>query len=228
MPDSSDQRRKSIGLLLRRARETAGSTRKECAAFAGIATPLLTKYEDGEREPSLVELELLAHFLRIPVQSLLDADVSASITAPRVNFDVQVVSKLRTNIIGTRLKQARLHTNKSSEEIAAASGINANLITAYESGRKPVPITELERLISILGISFDSLLDIGIGPLGESQLQHKRHAEFDALPDDIRTFVSARDSLPYLRIAMHLSRLPAEELRNAGRSLIELSTFARQ
>jgi transcriptional regulator with XRE-family HTH domain len=228
MPDSSDQRRKSIGLLLRRARETAGSTRKECAAFAGIAASLLIKYEDGEREPSLVELELLAHFLRIPVQSLLDADVSASITAPRVNFDVREVSKLRTNIIGTRLKQARLHANKTIEDIAATSDIHANLITAYETGQKPVPITELERLVTTLGITFDSLLDIGIGPLGESQLQHKRHAEFDALPDDIRSFVSARGSLPYLRIAMHLSRLPADELRNAGRSLIELSTFAQQ
>lgn len=225
MPEPANLRRKSIGLLMRRARETAGRTRKECAAFANIAPSLLEKYEQGERDPSLVELELLAHYLRVPVQSLLDADVATPLTAPCVNFDVRVVSQLRTNIIGTRLKQARLRTNRSVDDLANASGISAALLNAYELGKKPLPITELEQLLSSLDLTLDTLLDIGVGPLGEAQLLQKRYAELDALPEDVRAFVTTPEALPYLKVALNLSRLPQDELRSMGRVLLELGTM---
>ena len=67
MPEYTEARLKTIGLLIRRARETAGRTRKDCATFIGVTAALMGKYEDGACAPSLVDLEALAHYLRIPV-----------------------------------------------------------------------------------------------------------------------------------------------------------------
>jgi transcriptional regulator with XRE-family HTH domain len=226
MPDSADTRdtrRKTIGLLIRRSRETAGRTRKDCATFAGISPALLLKYEEGEREPSLVEVEALAHYLRVPVQALLDEEASARLIAPRMNFNVAEVAGLRRHIIGTRLKQARLKVGLSSKQLAEQAGMTTAVVNAYELGKRPIPISELERLASCLNLSLEALMDIGIGPLGDAQLQHQQHAVFDCLPDDVRAFVCAPDALPYLRVAMRLSKLPADELRGAGHTLIELS-----
>lgn len=223
MPDSTDARRKVIGRLIHRARETAGRSRKECAVFIGISSALLHKYEDGLREPSLVELEALAHYLRIPVRALLDEVTLAKLSAPRMAFDVSEVAGLRQHIIGTRLKLARMKAGRSLTQLAELAGMTPAKLNANELGRRSIPITELDRLAGCLGIPLEALLDIGIGPLGDAQLQHQQHATFDCLPDDVRDFICAPGSLPYLRVALRLSKLPADELRGTGQALIELS-----
>ncbi|MCL5998370.1 MAG: helix-turn-helix domain-containing protein [Chloroflexi bacterium] len=228
MPDSTEARCKTIGLLIRRARETTGHTRKDCAAFVGISSTLMSRYEEGLREPSLVELEALAHYLRVPVEALVDEATSAQMVTPRMDFDMSEVMALRTHIIGTRLKQARLKTNQSLKQLAEAVGMSPSRLNAYELGKRPVPITELQRLIACLDLSLDALLDLGIGPLGEAQLRHKQQAYVDGLPDDVRAFVTDPCALPFLRLAIHLHKLPGEELRNAGRALLELSETTQE
>jgi transcriptional regulator with XRE-family HTH domain len=223
MPDSADDRRRSIGLLIRRARERAGRTRKECAEFAGLSPLLLRKIEEGLHEPSLVELEAIAHYLRIPVLALLDEGESAHPSTPRIDFNFFEVARLRTHIVGARLKQARLKSKQSVKQLAESLGMAPALLNAYELGKRPIPITRLEQLAVCLNIPLESLLDIGIGPLGRAQLQHKQHAYFDCLPEAVRAFITDPNALPYLRLAMRLSRLPTEELRNAGQALFQLS-----
>src|SRR5690242_21767277 len=115
--ETKEARLKAIGLLIRRARETAGRTHKECATFIGVTSALMRKYEDGSREPSLVELEMLAHYLRIPIQVLLDPDACTELVAPRKNFCIAEVGKLRAHIIGARLKQARLKANETVQQV---------------------------------------------------------------------------------------------------------------
>ena len=225
MPESTDARRKTIGLLIHRARETAGRSRKDCAAFIGVSTGQIVKYEEGSREPTFVELEALAHYLRAPVQALLDENASSRLIAPRMAFDIEEMIELRTRIIGTRLKQARLKMNASLQQLADLVGIPAGQLNAYELSKRPIPITELERLIGCLDITLESLLDLGVGPLGEAQLLHQQHAQFDALPPDVRAFVTDPHVLPYLRAAMRLRKVAGEDLRDAGQALIELSAL---
>lgn len=223
MPEHTDLRRDKIGLLMRRARETAGRTRKDCATFLHISQAALAACEEGRRDPSLPEMEALAHYLRIPVHALLDESVSTALMAPRVNLDVAEIIELRSHIIGARLKQARLDKGATAKALAAETGITTAKLTAYELGKRPAPITELERLAAALGLAIDDLLDVGIGPLGETQLFQRQHAQLDALPSDVREFVCDPQSLAHLRTAMRLRQMSAEEVRAAGQALLELS-----
>ena len=74
-------------------------------------------------------------------------------------------------------------------------------------------------------ISLESLLDLGIGPMGEAQLQHQQHAQFDSLPPEVRSFVADPRALPYLRAAMRLRKVARDDLRDAGQALIDLSAL---
>ncbi|MCS7061231.1 MAG: helix-turn-helix transcriptional regulator [Anaerolineae bacterium] len=225
MPEhnNSTTRRRAIGLLIRRAREVAGKTRKDAAAFLGVTQKTLTAVEDGQRELSLPQIEALAYYFRAPVTALLDEATSVTQTVWRANIDVGEIQSLRDHIIGVRLRQARQQKGETVKQTAQAAGLSPARLTAYEAGERPIPITELESLMTHLGFTWDELLDVGIGPLGEAQLYHHQHAQFDALPSDVRAFVADPRSLPYLRAAMRLRDFPPEHMRAAGQALIDLS-----
>src|SRR5512142_1410218 len=60
-------RTKKLGVLIRDARQAARRTPEECARAIGISKGTLRAYEDGTRAPSLPELEVLAYYLRLPI-----------------------------------------------------------------------------------------------------------------------------------------------------------------
>jgi len=53
---------------------------------------------------------------------------------------------LRNRIIGLLLRNARERAEKTKRECAAALGVSTGTITAYEEGRKPISLPELEVL----------------------------------------------------------------------------------
>ncbi len=53
---------------------------------------------------------------------------------------------LRNRIIGLLLRDARERAEKAKRECAAALGVSTSTITAYEEGRKPISLPELEVL----------------------------------------------------------------------------------
>ena len=228
MPEQRDPsvRRREIGLLIRRAREVAGKSRKEVAAYLGLSQAAITSIEEGRRETSLPQVEAIAYYLRMPVFALLDESASAAQTTWRAVIDFEEIQNVRGHIIGVRLKQARQQKGETVRQVAQAAGLPPSRLSAYETGERPVPITELESLMGHFGLTWNDLLDVGIGPLGEAQLYHQQHAQFDALPSDVREFVADPHSLPYLRTAMRLRDFPAEQACAAGQALIELSHLA--
>ena len=223
MPEDNVQRRKSIGVLMRLARETAGRTHRECAASMGLSSARLARYEGGSLEPSLVEIELLAHFLSIPVHNLLDESAAGKMIHARSDINLEETARVRTLIIGTRLRQARLNRQEKLKATADSVGLPPARLKNYELGRRPIPITILEILCAHLGMTVESLLDIGIGTLGEAQQRNIQILDFISLPADIRDFVTQPDALPYLRTAIRLRTLPAQEIREAGSALLSLT-----
>ena len=65
-------RHRIVGALLRQARLEAGISQKELAEMVGCSASRLSAYEHGERPVPLAELELLAQYLRLPLEHFLD------------------------------------------------------------------------------------------------------------------------------------------------------------
>jgi len=65
-------RQRLIGVQLRQARLIAGKTQKECAEQLGVSPQHLSGYEYGRRDMPLVELEALADFLDVPVETFIE------------------------------------------------------------------------------------------------------------------------------------------------------------
>lgn len=57
---------------------------------------------------------------------------------------------LRNRIIGLLLRDAREQAEKTKRECAEALGVSSSTITAYEEGRKPISLPELEVLAYVL------------------------------------------------------------------------------
>ncbi len=228
MPEDNIQQRMSIGVLMRLARENAGRTQRECAACLGVSSARLAKYEEGMLEPSLVDLELLAHFLSIPVQNLLDETAAGRMTHAHRDLNLAETARVRALIIGTRLRQARLNRHEKLKTTAEAVGLSPASLKNYELGRRPIPITVLAMLCARHEITVESLLDIGFGTLGEAQQRNMQMQDFANLPADIRDLVTHPDSLPYLRTALLLRNLPAQELRDAGSALLSLTSTTKE
>lgn len=58
---------------------------------------------------------------------------------------------LRTRIIGLLLRNAREYAGKSKQECAEALGVSPDTVTAYEEGRKPISLPEVEVLAYLTG-----------------------------------------------------------------------------
>ncbi len=66
---------------------------------------------------------------------------------------------LRNRIIGLLLREARERAEKTKEECAEALGVSPDTITAYERGRQPISLPELEALAYLLDTPITYLLD---------------------------------------------------------------------
>jgi transcriptional regulator with XRE-family HTH domain len=63
---------------------------------------------------------------------------------------IQEKVALRNRVTGILLRDARERAEKSKRECAAALGVSTGTITAYEEGRKPISLPELEVLAYVL------------------------------------------------------------------------------
>ncbi len=65
-------------------------------------------------------------------------------------MDIQETLALRNRIIGVLLRDARIRADKTKRECAELLGVSTATITAYEDGRKPASLPELEVLAYFL------------------------------------------------------------------------------
>lgn len=215
-------RHKIIGVLLRHARLEAGKSLKECGQVLGVSSGIISSFERGKRGISLPEMELLAYYLGVPLDHLLNNGMVSS-GHPLEELPGEEVLALRHRIIGTLLRQARLDLDLSQVELAKRVGLPKGRLSQYEQGEKPIPLAELEALARALEVPLTHFLDEGVGPVGEQQLREKEWQQFAELPPDVRAFVLQPVNLSYLRLAMRLSGVQADELRNIAASLLDIT-----
>ncbi|MGC9398466.1 MAG: helix-turn-helix domain-containing protein [Anaerolineae bacterium] len=223
MPDQQvvQLRNRILGILIHNARERARASLQECANALGISKERYAAYEEGVEAISLPELELLGRYLGAPLEVLRDEESRDD------NFEVRLPDptaycNLRNRIIGVRLRQARLKAGYTQEDVAKILGHSSSTISAYEYGKRPIGLAELEVLARELGVSMREFLDTE-SEIGQWHQAQKQFEQFMQLSEEMRDFVLRPINKSYLELAMKLAAMPAGALRQIAEGLLEIT-----
>jgi transcriptional regulator with XRE-family HTH domain len=206
--------RKIIGVLIRAARERARRTVAQLAKRLGVTPARVRAYESGQRELSLPELELIALYLQTPLSFFLSGEITLEEPSPEPPSTTE--RKARRALIGAKLKQARLAAGKSQDECAQATGHTVATIRRYERGATDIPLSELDALARYLNVNLYYFVERE-DALASDVLDLEHLAR---MPKEVRAFALNPSNLPYLRIAMKLRDLPAEQLKALGEIML--------
>jgi transcriptional regulator with XRE-family HTH domain len=215
-------RQKIMGVLLRQARQDAGKTLKECGRVLGVSSGTVSAIEHGRRSISLPELEVLAYYLGVTLDQLLNGGGEPT-RAPLQELPSVELLALRHRIVGALLRQARVDLDLSQAALAKTIGISSRRLSQYELGERPIPLTDLEALAETLEIPLTHFLEEGVGPIGEHQQLERQYQQFVKLPPQLRDFILEPANLSYLKLAMSLSEASADKLRNIAASLLDIT-----
>ncbi|MCF6277371.1 MAG: helix-turn-helix domain-containing protein [Anaerolineales bacterium] len=215
-------RTKKLGVLIRDARESARLSTQECADVLGISTGAYRSYENGRKAPSLPELEILAFFMDLPIKHFWGKEALTNAEAPTAALDLPQLVAVRQRMVGALLRQERINVSISMKALAAEVGIPASRLKAYELGERPIPLPELEALLTILEGRVENFFDTS-GPVGQWMDRQRAVQAFLDLPDDLQDFVRQPVNRPYLELARTLSELSADKLRSVAEGLLDIT-----
>lgn len=221
VPEAIAIRRKIISVLLQGARLKTGKSKRDCATAIGVTVGMYTAYEAGRRDITLPQLEILVHYLKLPLADFFDNQERVVQDEPKV--DREQVVELRQRIIGALLRKARTEKGKSPKELAEQLGISSRRITQYEFGQRPIPLAQLQEIADALQVSMHYFIDEGFGLIGEEEQVRDQFERFNDLPEDVRRFVSNPSNTSYLRVAQRLSSMTTEQLRNIAASILDIT-----
>jgi len=215
-------RSKKLGLLIRDARMTARRSVKECADAIGVTSGAFRAYEEGRKAPSLPELETLVYYLELPIDHFWSKEVKSNTPLPIESIDLPKLLAVRQRKIGALLRQERTNASLSIRNLAHQTEISGARIKAYELGERPIPLPELEILVSILGGHIESFFDRS-GPVGQWLTDQEATQQFLDLPEELRQFVATPVNRPYLELAMKLSSMSRDKLRSVAEDLLDIT-----
>jgi transcriptional regulator with XRE-family HTH domain len=215
-------RTKKLGVLIREARLAARHSPEECAKAIGVTKGILRAYEEGRRAPSLPELEILAYYLRLPMDHFWAKSSMLGEAAAAEPLDLPQLIQLRQRMIGARLRQERNSASLSIKALTQVTGIPAARIKGYELGERPIPLPELESLLAALSGRIEGFFDQS-GPIGQWMTEQKAMQQFLDLPRDLQAFVCQPVNRPYLDLAIKLSAMSSERLRSVAEGLLDIT-----
>jgi len=215
-------RAKKLGVLIRDARQAARRGPEECDTALGITKGTLRSYEEGERAPSLPELEVLAYFLKLPITHFWGKDSISDEATPAEPLDLPRLIELRQRMIGALLRQDRSNAGLSVKTVSEETGIPSGRINAYELGERAIPVPELELLMNALGGKVETFFDQS-GPIGQWMTDEKSMRQFLDLPREMQAFVCQPVNRPYIELAMKISSMSTEKLRSVAEGLLDIT-----
>ena len=214
-------RNKIIGVLLREARQDANESVEACAQALGCAPEQVAQAEEGQVGLTLPQLEGMARYLNVPLSRLLHAASVIEEEGDPAAFPYGQAMLIRAKIIGVMLREARQEAGQTLEQVAPALGYAPEHLGRIELGEAPISVVELEALSDRLGIPFDTFMaeDLTFLPAESAD----EGASLDHLPPDVRAFVHRPINLPYLQLALQMSELPADTLRQIAAGLLQIT-----
>jgi transcriptional regulator with XRE-family HTH domain len=130
---------------------------------------------------------------------------------------------LRRRMLAIKLRQCRQKADLSQRELSQLLGCTPNMVSLYERGKRDIPLAELEVVAEHCGHSLDEFMDEKTIPLGQREQLRRITAQLDALPPDAREFILNPTNELYLRIAMLLSTMKADHLRQIAEALLDIT-----
>lgn len=215
-------RTKKLGVLIRDARTAARRSVKECADAIGTKPGIFRAYEEGRKSPSLPELETLVYYLDLPLDHFWSREIKSNAPLPIETLDLSKLTAVRQRKIGAMLRQERMNASISIRGLAEETGISGARIKAYELGERPIPLPELEVLVTSLGGRVESFFDRS-GPIGQWLTNEEAIQNFLELPETLRQFVALPVNRPYLELAMKLSSMSKDKLRSVAEDLLDIT-----
>jgi transcriptional regulator with XRE-family HTH domain len=215
-------RTKKLGVLIRDARIAARRSIQECAEALGIKPSTFRAYEEGARAPSLPELETLVYYLDLPMEHFWSKEIKSASAPRHAKLDLPKLVAIRQRKIGALLRQERLKASISLRNLSQETGISGARIKAFEMGERPIPLPELEVLVSHLGGRVESFFDRN-GPIGQWMVSEETIRRFLEMPMELREFVSLPVNRPYLELAMKLSNMSKDKLRSVAEDLLDIT-----
>jgi transcriptional regulator with XRE-family HTH domain len=212
-----------LGLLLKDARSHAGQTVEEVSTLLGIPESQIQAFEAGQSAPSLPELELLAFAYNVPIGQFWGAETLRRQAEKRVQPEkISEVLMLRSRILGLRLRQLRDERGITLAQAAEQSGISSDHIQAAENGSISLPLYELEAVANVLRVNLNDLYDPH-GEVGSWLKAQDDFEEFARLSPELRAFVLKPINRSYLELAMKLSDMETDRLRDIAASILEIT-----
>jgi transcriptional regulator with XRE-family HTH domain len=213
---------KKMGVLLKVARTRRGESKKSCGDIIGVSSRMITKFESGEKSPSLPELEVLAYYLDIPLENFWEDTNPDHQDRMKVLSNLQNRLELRNLKIGASLRKFRQEAKLSMKEVAEKLGITTYRLKSYEKGTFPVPIAELNALARLYNHQLNDLV-VDSGPVSEWAHNIKAGDAFIELPRDLQDFVIKPVNRPYLEIAVKLSQMSVDQMRDVAERLLDIT-----
>jgi transcriptional regulator with XRE-family HTH domain len=214
-------RNRIIGTLVKRARLKAGRSQRECADLLGCSPFAYTQYEQGRWGLSLSHLETLARLFKVPLANLWD-DSSIPPDEPVEDAaTIQQAMLLRRKILAVQFRQCRRTGGLTQKQMGQLLGRSTGIIGRYERGERDIPLAELEVAAQRCGKALVDFEDRPVEPSqGEVRLQS---LDLGELAPDVREFVLKPTNALYLRIAMLLSSMKADGLRQIAETLLDIT-----
>jgi transcriptional regulator with XRE-family HTH domain len=222
-PQTIAIRDKIIGVLVKRARLAAGKSQRDCADLLGCSPSTFSKYERGKKGLSLPQLEILAYFFEVPIQSLLEAEYLDQDDEELEPLPLEQIMQVRQKILGVQFRQCREAAGLTQREMAHLMGCSTYMISRYESGAADIPLAQLEIASEHCGRSLGEFLDDQTVPLGKAEEERQILARLEELPADVREFILKPSNSLYLRIALLLSAMKADSLRQIAETLLDIT-----
>ena len=221
-PSAMTIRTKILGVLIKNARISAGKNLEECAKILQVSNTKMEELELGMKPLSLPELEILAHYLEVPIDHFWGRELLSDRQSPSPDFDIDRLVTIRTKIIGTLLRMSRQEAGHSMESLAELVGTSPELIQSYEVGEIPLPLPLLEMIAKLLDQPIKRFQDKD-GPLGKCSDIRQKTREFLELSPEVQNFVIQPLNRPYIELAQRLSEMPAQKLRTIAEGLLEIT-----
>lgn len=212
---------KIIGVMLRKARLDARRSVEECAQALACDPELISRAEDGQVGLTLPQLESLAHVLGVLLSDFLDGGESVQEEPQPLPYEN--IMNIRRKIIGVILRQARLESGQTLDELALRMGLVPEYLARVELGDEQVSLVRLQALASALDIPFQEFIAEDVIPLTPEEKGKRDLRLLEHLSPDVREFILKPINIPYLQVAMNLSHMPAETLRQIASGLLEIT-----